>query len=86
MTKQLFLKGKKMYKCVKAKAYEIIPAERCSLFWITKRAFRCSSSVTVQDKMLKLGLYQYTKRSIKAIIKILFGIIMLIPMLFTQTF
>lgn len=83
MTKQLSLKKKKLYKCVRAKAYEIIPPERCSLFWITKRAFRCSSSVTVQDKMLELGLYQYTKRSIKAIIKILFGIIMLIPMLFT---
>jgi glycosyltransferase involved in cell wall biosynthesis len=82
MTRQLFLKGKEMYKCVKAKAYEIVPPEKCSLFWISKRAFRCSSSITVQDKMLKLGLYQYTKRTIKAIIKILPGIITLLPMLF----
>jgi glycosyltransferase involved in cell wall biosynthesis len=82
MTRQLSLKGKVMYKCIKAKAYEIVPPERCSLLWITKRAFRCSSSVTVQDRMLKLGLYHYTKRSIKAIIKILFGIIIFFPMLF----
>jgi succinoglycan biosynthesis protein ExoM len=82
MTRQLSLKGKVLYKCVKAKAYEIIPVDRCTLSWITKRAFRCSTSVTIQDRMLKLGLFYYTKRSIKAIIKILIGIITLLPMIF----
>ena len=82
MTRQLSLKGKVLYKCVKAKAYEIIPVDRCTLAWITKRAFRCSTSVTIQDRMLKLGLFYYTKRSIKAIIKILIGIISLLPMIF----
>ena len=82
MTRQLFLMSKIMYRSVKAKAYEIVPSERCSLFWVTKRAFRCSTSISVQDRMLKLGIYFYFKRSLKALVKCFFGVIMSLPLLF----
>lgn len=79
LTRQLYFNGAHMIKSVNAKAYEVIPENRCTLKWITKRAFRGSTSIAIQDKMFQLGYVFYFKRISKAIIKICFGIIFLIP-------
>jgi len=79
LTRQLHYNGEKMLRSVKSKAYEIIPNSRCNLNWITKRSFRCATSITIQDKMFKLGFVFYFKRALKAFLKISFGLIMGIP-------
>jgi glycosyltransferase involved in cell wall biosynthesis len=82
LTRQIKLRGFKLFRCINAKAYEITPTDRCSIKWLTKRNFRCSNSLTVQDKLLKLGYAFYVKRIIKAIMKLLCVTIGLPMMLF----
>lgn len=81
LTRQIKLMGFKMFRCINAKAYEIIPENRSKIQWLTKRKFRCSNSLTVQDKLLNLGYAFYTMRMIKAIMKLLCVIIGLPVML-----
>lgn len=79
LTRQLHLQGERMYRSVKSIAYELVPSSRCNLKWITKRSFRCATSITIQDKMLRLGGAFYFERILKALAKISFGLIAAVP-------
>ena len=82
LSRQLSINNFKLYRSVRAKAYEYIPASRCRLSWIIKRSFRCSASLTFQDKLLKLGFSFYFVRILKALIKVCLGLIFIVPSIF----
>tara|TARA_B100001057_G_C22871531_1_gene959205 strand:- start:8706 stop:9623 length:918 start_codon:yes stop_codon:yes gene_type:complete len=79
LTRLIKKKGAKMFRSVNAKANEIVTEDRCNFRWITKRSFRCSTSIGIQDRMLNLGFIFYFIRITKAFVKMFFGFIFAIP-------
>ena len=77
LTRQLSANGYHLVADGRAKAFEYIKADRANLRWIIKRQFRVSTSLTFQDRLLKVDVIFISKRVCKALLKILCGSVFL---------
>ena len=76
LTISLLKKGAKLVKSAKAKAYEQIPPERCSVKWILKRTKHEAAIFSLILMRLDFGKWAIPKRLIKLMIKLIRGLLL----------